>query len=201
MIIKENQDRQPSTEVTVKRKTFELLQRIWRRKADQRERWSLSPWSLLCFRTAGLELWKAFPKGNKPRLSYWLGPPWHHFPQTLQDQERLQGQSPRCPTPSKKHQQEGLPVAWAAPIILPRINPSRFVFLITLIFPVRYFWMYSSSSPFKSSENEEYFNCSNHMRHMHRHFTDTLKLSSKYYRTFCFTLKEYRLSWKEENEG
>lgn len=40
-----------------------------------------------------------------------------------------------------------------APIILPRINPWRFRFLMTLTFAGRYLWMYSSSSPIKSSEN------------------------------------------------
>lgn len=45
------------------------------------------------------------------------------------------------------------PVAWVAPIILPRINPSHFVFLITLIFPTRYLGIYLSSSPFKSSKS------------------------------------------------
>lgn len=56
----------------------------------------------------------------------------------------------RCPAP-QSHSVD-IPVAWAAPIIRPRINPSRFIFLMTLTFAGRYLWMYSSSSPFKSSK-------------------------------------------------
>ena len=66
--------------------------------------------------------------------------------------------------------------------------------------------MYSSSSPFKTSEIEDR---SNHMRHVHRYFRHSRavpgacnKHSSKYYRICRFILKgEHSLSWKEENEG
>lgn len=65
------------------------------------------------------------------------------------------------PRPHRERKHAILPVAWAAPIILPRINPSRFAFLMTLIFVGRDFWTYSSSSPFKSSE-KQFHSYSNH---------------------------------------
>lgn len=39
----------------------------------------------------------------------------------------------------------GTSSAWAAPIIFPGINPSRFAFLITSIFPAKCFWKLSRS--------------------------------------------------------
>lgn len=45
------------------------------------------------------------------------------------------------------------PVAQFAPIILPSINASCFVFLVALIFPTRYLGIYLCSSPFKSSKS------------------------------------------------
>lgn len=172
-----------------------------RRKTGQ---WGLqSSTRGLRFAAAGLQLWKGLPQTEPASsLSCWHAHFKHHFPRSAQNQDRLQGQNPQHSTPAQKTQREVLPVAWAAPIILPRISPSRFVFLITLTFPGRSFWANSSSSPFKSSENKESHNYSHHVRHIQRTFYSyskvvsgicNNKLSSKYYRIFlCFILKESR---------
>lgn len=52
----------------------------------------------------------------------------------------------------RKEKQERLPVAWEAPIILPRIKPSRFSFLTNFVVFGSWVLTYSSKSFFKSAE-------------------------------------------------
>lgn len=54
-----------------------------------------------------------------------------------------------------KEKEESIPVAWEAPIILPRIKPSRFSFLTNFVGLGSWVLTYSLKSFFKSAEKKK----------------------------------------------